>query len=164
MSNTPAVVDMDAHFDIDGAMEELARKRFSMPPPVVAAFRQAAMKGAARLLDLVQNDEKFEKLRTSDQLKVLEMIFDRAYGKAETASMSAMTNAKLGLEKDSDHSDQLEKINQRAAQRKLTKQPSDDEQFAKAGSIASLDVFPEMRKRRAAAEDGKVVNLPRRPL
>lgn len=157
------VVDMDTHFNVDAAMEEMMQKRFAMPPVVIAAFRQAAMKGAVRLAQLVQDDEKFSKMRVADQLKVLEMVFDRAYGKNETASASAIAGTKTGEGQKSKHSDQLDMIAERAAKRKAL--PSDDELDGEANTssagIGSVDIFPELRQRAQAAN---VVRLPRRPL
>ena len=159
------VVNMNEHFDVDDAMEELLKRRYAMPPVVVAAFRQAAMKGAMRLAKLVEDDDKFSKLKVSDQLKVLEMVFDRAYGKNETASSSAIAATRTGDTSKSKHSNQLDVLAQRAAKRKLGKPvdetDEDAEEVTANGSVASMDIFPELRQRAQAAN---VVRLPRKPL
>ena len=114
------VVKMDEHFDVDGAMEALARQRYAMPPVAIAAFRQAALKGSIKLLKLVESDA-FDNLSTRDKLAVLEMVFDRAFGKAETASTSAITAHKTGADADNgktEHGKQLAAIEARMAARK----------------------------------------------
>lgn len=158
------IVDMSEHFDVDAQMEELSRKRFSMPPAVVAAFRQAAMKGATRLLNLVEDDAQFSKLRVQDQVRVLELIFDRAYGKTETASSHAAAEGKTNPTKRSDHSDQLDAIAARAASRSRSKSSAEDEEAnPSSAALGSAQIFPELRRR---SPDGgqNVVRLPRRPL
>lgn len=119
MDDSSPVVKMDEHFDVDEAMEALSRQRFAMPPVAIAAFRQAALKGSIKLLKLVEGAD-FDNMSTKDKLAVLEMIFDRAYGKAETASTSAMTAHKTGegVKDTSDHGKQLDTINARMAARK----------------------------------------------
>lgn len=102
------------YLDHAKVLEELATARFSMPPAVIIAFRAAAKKGAERLLDLVEDDAKFSKLRPQDQFKLIEMIFDRAYGRSETASTSALTAMKTGQNGNStSHQSQLEAIHKR---------------------------------------------------
>ena len=163
------VVDM-AHFDVDGAMEQLAQKRFAMPPAVIAAFRQAAMKSAFHLLNMVESDG-FHKLRIQDQMRVMEMIFDRAYGKSETLSSAAVAEAKTGATQNDSHTAQLDAITARLAKRRgMTishtdahtdqAQSGDGAPDVHSADVASLDVFPELRKRHAA----NVVRLPKRPL
>lgn len=152
------IVDMQSHFDVDGAMEELANKRFAMPPVVVAAFRQAAMKGAQRLLNLVENDAQFEKMRVSDQLRVLEMVFDRAYGKNETASTAMLASAKVGGEGKSDHSTQLDEIANRAAARAA--EGRSGSASSRLSGALSASPFPELRNTKPREN---VVTLPRRP-
>lgn len=136
------VIDMD-NFDVDEAMEQVMRKRFAMQPAAVAAFRQAAAIGVKRLLSLVADDAKFDKLSTSDKLKVLEMIFDRAYGKTETASMSDMTNYRTGQDSEKGnkerHSTQLSEIADRMKQNRRAL--PDQRQH---------EVFPELRQKRSA--------------
>ena len=112
------VVKMADHFDIDAQLDEAARQRFAMPPAVIAAFRQAAMKSAAHLLKMVEDEKEFNKLSTNDKLKVMEMIFERAYGRAETASTSMMTMHKTGqLDADGGHGKQLKAIEDRMKSR-----------------------------------------------
>lgn len=167
------VVDMGEHFDVDAQMEELSRKRFSMPPAVIAAFRQAAMKGAARLLNLVEDDAQFSKLRVQDQLRVLELIFDRAYGKTETASSHAVAEVKTSPVRRSGHSDQLDAIAARAAARgnsrnsraveDHTASPASPLASPESAALGSAQIFPELRRRNANGGEN-VVRMPRRPL
>jgi hypothetical protein len=112
------VIRMDQHFDVDSTLEAVARERFAMPTPVIAAFRQAAMKGVSHLLTMVEDKDTFQKLKPQDQLKVLELIFDRAYGKSETASTSMVAMHKTGSVKSNDHGKQLDVIEQRMIDRK----------------------------------------------
>lgn len=165
------VIDMDEHFDVDATMDELVQKRFSMPPAVVATFRQAAAVGALRLLNLVSDEQAFNGLRAADKVRVLELIFDRAYGKSETASNHDLTQVKVGGgDKRSAHSDALDKIAARAARRRALPSPSADdgvedaeeaiEASLDAAGIGSMAAFPELRER---AKSAKVVAL-RRPL
>ena len=165
------VVNMDEHFDVDATMDELVQKRFSMPPAVVATFRQAAALGAMRLLNLVNDEDAFNQLRAADKVRVLELIFDRAYGKSETASNHDLTEVKVGGgDKRSAHSDALDKIATRAARRKALPATGDIEDAQTsdaidasldAAGIGSMSAFPELRER---AKSAKVVALPRRPL
>lgn len=142
------IVDMSENFSIDTAMDELVRRRFAMSPVAIAAFRQAAAIGVKRLLFMVADDATFNKMSTSDKLKTLEMVFDRAYGKTETASTSELTNFRTGQGKDDgkDHAQQLDAIHQRMMQQQ-TKLTSDK------------SIFPELRSKRAARDnnDGNVV-------
>lgn len=112
-------VNMQDNFDLDATLEAVARERFAMPPEVIAAFRQAAMVSAQHLLNVVSDKETFSKLKTQDQLKVLEMVFDRAYGKSETASTSLTALHKTGqLDSGSDsHASQLSAIEKRMQRR-----------------------------------------------
>lgn len=136
------VINMPEHFDVDATLDALATERFSMPPAVIAAFRQAAMKGAAKLLTMIESDG-FDKLKTQDQLKILEMTFDRAYGKSETASSSLATLHKTGqLETSTGHGDALDQIEARAKSRdrkfpELTKARVATERTPRAPSFAS---------------------------
>lgn len=162
------VIDMDEHFDVDATMDELVQKRFSMPPAVVAMFRQAATLGALRLLNLVNDEDAFNKLRAADKVRILELIFDRAYGKSETASNHDLTQVKVGGgDKRSAHSDALDKIAVRAARRRALPSPNGDEDAEDAieasldaAGVGSMAAFPELRER---AKSAKVVTL-RRPL
>ena len=145
MDDQSPVVRMDEHFDVDEAMEALSRQRYAMPPVAIAAFRQAALKGSIKLLKLVEGED-FDKMTTRDKLAVLEMIFDRAYGKAETASTSAITAHKTGegTAKNSDHGKQLAAIEARMAARKqrypeLEKAASADPASRKAEAHAAIE-------------------------
>lgn len=147
------VVDMSAHFDVDDQMEELARKRFSMQPAVIAAFRQAAAKGAQRLLELVDDDEKFDKLRTREKVEILNMIFDRAYGRSETASSYDLANFKTGelssSRSKSTHAAQLSALEARMKEKS-----------------AGKSVYPEMSGATPASEatrPAKVIGFSQRP-
>lgn len=161
------VINMDEHFDVDATMDELVQKRFAMPPAVVATFRQAAAVGAMRLLNLVSDEKAFNGLRAADKVRILELIFDRAYGKSETASNHDLTQVKVGGgDKRSAHSEALDKIATRAARRKALPSP-DGIEDAEEAVEASLDAagiamsaFPELRER---AQSAKVLTL-RRPL
>ncbi len=116
MTEENAVIRMES-FDVDSTLEAVAKERFAMQPPVIAAFRQAAMKGASRLLNLVNNNEAFDKLKPQEQLKVLEMVFDRAYGKSETASSSMTAMHKTGNATGGDHGKQLDQMEERMTRR-----------------------------------------------
>jgi hypothetical protein len=142
MDDQSPVVKMDEHFDVDEAMEALSRQRYAMPPVAIAAFRQAALKGSIKLLKIVEGEE-FDKMSTRDKLAVLEMIFDRAYGKAETASTSAITAHKTGegTQQNSDHGKQLAAIEARMAARK--------QRYPELEKAAA--VVPEVRKQEAHA-------------
>lgn len=115
------VIDMDNYStDFEDGLGNLTRKRYAMPPHIVAAMRQAGQIATKRLLDMVADDDKFEKLSPKDQLSLINAIHDRAYGKAETASASDTTAAKLGQDEGttSNHTRQLEAIEARLADRK----------------------------------------------
>lgn len=111
-------VDMATHFDASAEAEKLLNARFAMQPVVVAAFRQAAQLAAARLLSIMSDDSKFNKLSPKDQAKFMELIFDRAYGKSETASTSTLTDLKTGQGANhADHGNELRAIEARAMER-----------------------------------------------
>lgn len=135
MADNP-VVRMDQHFDVDATLEAVAKERFAMPPPVIAAFRQAAMGGAGHLLNLINDKENFSKLKVQDQLRVLEMVFDRAYGKSETASTSMTALHKTGQGNSSDHGKQLDQMEQRMKKRNSN--------------------FPELKSSRSARRIGTI--------
>lgn len=154
------LVDMSENFDVQegDSMDDLVQARFSMPPAVIAAFRQAASKSAARLLDMVNDDAKFDKLRTVDKLKVMEMIFDRAYGKSETASTAALAAFRTGQDDGSDkrdHAAQLDAISQRAMEKARSRRPA----LTKGDDFLSLPrsehFFPELggKRSRGSAQD-----------
>ena len=141
------VVDM-TNFDMDSEMDELIRKRYSMPPHVIAALKQAGQLAAMRLLQLVGDDKKFDKLRPTDQLKVMEMIFDRAYGKSESASSNELASLRIGDANGgdkSDHAKQLEAIEARAAKRlgNARRLPSPSGSTS-GGSVDVSDVEPDV--------------------
>lgn len=113
------VVDMREHFDVDATLEAIAKERFAMQPAVIAALRQAAAKSAQKLLNLVSSDD-FGKLPVDKQVRVFELVFDRAYGKAETASSSMVAMHKTGnVSTTTDHSRDLDRIEQRMQQRSI---------------------------------------------
>jgi len=135
------VVDMDTHFNVDDAMDDLVRRRFAMSPVAIAAFRQAAVHAVKRLLHMITDDATFEKMTVSEKLKVMEMVFDRAYGKTETASTSELTNHKTGQGRDnSDHASQMDAIQQRM-----------QSQRPQIGS-GNGPIFPELKSRRSTRE------------
>lgn len=108
-------IDMD-NFDVDATLEELSRKRYSMPPVVIAALRQAGQKATQRLLKMVEDDKIFEKLSPNNQLRVIEAALDRAYGKSETAASNELAMSRLSDDpkKQGDHAKQLDEIQKRA--------------------------------------------------
>ena len=157
-------IDMSTNFDVDEALDKLAHERFSMPPAVIAAFRQAAQVSALRLLSLVSDEEKFNRMSTNSKLKVMDMIFDRAYGKSETASTAAVAAYKTGQGDSADkgkHADQLDKIAERAALMAAKRQPARLEGAARSkgdsfddggtGSLMSMPhgIYPELSGRRS---------------
>lgn len=155
------VIDMTTNFDVDEALEELTKARFSMPPAVIAAFRQAAQLSAMKLLNMIA-DDKFDKLSVNNKLKIMDMIFDRAYGKSETASSASLAAHKTGELDNKDkgkHAEQLDKIAERAAAvahrrqpAKLTKRGSGDSfDDGGDGSLTALPrpMFPELSGKRS---------------
>lgn len=180
-------IDMATHFDVSEELDKLAAQRFAMPPAVVAAFKQAAQVATMRLLTMVSDEATFNKLSTNSKLKVMDMIFDRAYGKNETASASQLANHRTGAEGSTDkgkHAQQLDAIAERAAaQASLSTRrhparlrgpagPGDSFDDGGDGSLTSLPhgVYPELsgKRSRGAAQrnspvtgDG-VVNLSER--
>ena len=156
------VIDMATNFDVDEALEELTKARFSMPPAVIAAFRQAAQLSAMKLLNMIA-DEKFDKLSVANKLKIMDMIFDRAYGKSETASSASLAAHKTGELDNKDkgkHAEQLDKIAERAAAVAHRRQPAKLAQRRGAGdsfddggdgSLTALPrpMFPELSGKRS---------------
>lgn len=108
-------IDMD-NFDVDATLEELSRKRYSMPPVVIAALRQAGQKATQRLLAMIEDDKIFNKLTPNNQLRVIEAALDRAYGKSETAASNELAMSRLSDDpkKQGDHAKQLDEIQKRA--------------------------------------------------
>lgn len=166
MSQNPNVVDME-NFDLDESLEELAKRRYAMPPVVIAALRQAGNKATARLLKMVEDDSIFDKLAPKDQLRLIEVVMDRAYGKSETAAGHDLTQARLNGDpsKNSDHAKQLDELKKREARisnsqvggqrgrHALPKPtPSDDDVLRQVDSMRNRPVPPT----------GKIVDL-RRP-
>ena len=158
---TEPVVNMTEHFDVDATMEAVTRERFAMPPAVIAAFRQAAMKSAAHLLKLVEDEKAFGKLKINDQLKVMELIFERAYGRAETATSSMMGMHKTGqLDSTGDHSRQLKTIEERMAKRDRQFPELKTAQRARRKQLS--DSSPSKRNRSMTLEEvqnAEIVNL-----
>lgn len=114
MTQHQTIVDGD-HFDVEAELATLAVRRYAMPPAVIAALRQAGQKATARLLAMVENDEVFEKLSPKDQMALISLTLDRAYGRTEASTVADVNLAKIGDDpaKKSDHAAQLEEIAQR---------------------------------------------------
>lgn len=153
-------IDMSTHFDVDKALDDLAKARFSMPPVVVAAFRQAAQISAMKLLTMVA-DPRFDKLSVNAKLKIMDMIFDRAYGKSETASTAALAEHKTGGGEQRDkgkHAEQLDAIAARAVSASTRRQPAklssprgDSFDDGGDGSLTAMPhhVYPELAGKRS---------------
>lgn len=120
------VVRMD-QTDPDSIITAAMAERYAMPAVVVAAMKQAGKHIAIKLLKLVE-DDKFDDLPVSTQLRLAEFIFDRAFGKAESAAVSIALSHKINpqVHQSSDSSTRLRAIEQRMQ-------------------------FPEMRKTRSAS-------------
>ena len=125
MSDSP-IVRMD-QIDPDSIITAAMAERYAMPAVVVAAMKQAGKHISIKLLQLVESD-KFDSLPISTQIKLAEFIFDRAFGKAESAAVSIALNHKINpqITQSSDASTRLRAIEQRRQ-------------------------FPEMRKTRSAS-------------
>lgn len=162
MDDKNVTIDMTTHFDVDAELDKLAQERFSMPPAVIAAFRQAAQLSAMRLLTMVSDDAKFDKLSMNAKLKIMDMIFDRAYGKNETASSAQLAAHKTGALDSPDkgkHAEQLDAIADRAA-KVAARRPAklrgpqgvgDSFDDGGSGSVMSLPhgVYPELSGKRS---------------
>ena len=120
------IVRMD-QIDPDSIITAAMAERYAMPAVVVAAMKQAGKHISIKLLQLVEGD-KFDTLPVSTQIKLAEFIFDRAFGKAESAAVSIALNHKINpqIAQSSDASTRLRAIEQRRQ-------------------------FPEMRKTRSAS-------------
>lgn len=116
MTQSNVVVDGD-RFDVDAEMAALAVRRYAMPPAVIAALRQAGAKATERLLNMVTNDKVFNSLSPKDQMALLTLTLDRAYGRTEASTVADVNLAKIGDDpsKKSDHAAQLEEIAAREA-------------------------------------------------
>lgn len=140
-------VDMSENYDVSAQLEELSRKRFSMQPVAIAAFRQAAAKCAQRLLNLVDDDAKFGKLKVREQIEIMNLIFDRAYGRTETASAADLASLKTDPAANSSaaaHGQQLREMEARLLQKaQVTSSAS--------GRNAPSSPFPELAKARPAS-------------
>ncbi len=125
MADSP-IVRMD-QIDPDSIITAAMAERYAMPAVVVAAMKQAGKHISIKLLQLVES-EKFDRLPISTQIKLAEFIFDRAFGKAESAAVSIALNHKINpqIAQSSDASTRLRAIEQRRQ-------------------------FPEMRKTRSAS-------------
>ena len=167
MSNNETVVPYEP-FDVDRELAELAKRRYQMPPVVLAALRQAGQKAVMRLLKMVTDDKVFESLSPKDQLKVIEAVMDRAYGRSETATAADIGAARLGNDEgeNSDHFKQIEEIQKRA---KLA-----DSQGRRRGLMSpqqALDQLDRQLEKRTSArgpypsvEDAEVVPSSEAPL
>lgn len=114
-------IDMDEHFgSFSDSVSVLSQERFAMPPVVVAALRQAGKMATLRMLQIMQDDKKFNALKPTEQMKLMEMVMDRAYGRAETASSSLNLLARTGQlqgTENTTHSAQLAEIEKRMEER-----------------------------------------------
>jgi len=113
--------------DPDSIITAAMVERYAMPAVAVAAMKQAGKHISIKLLQLVES-EKFDNLPVSTQIKLAEFIFDRAFGKAESAAVSIALNHKINpqITQSSDASTRLRAIEQRRQ-------------------------FPEMKKTRSAS-------------
>jgi len=114
--------------DPDSIITAAMAERYAMPAVVVAAMKQAGKHISIKLLKLVES-EKFDSLPINTQLRLAEFIFDRAFGKAESAAVSIALNHKMNpqIATSSDSSSRLR-------------------------AIESRRQFPEMRKTRSASK------------
>lgn len=156
MTQSNVVVDGD-HFDVDAEMAALAVRRYAMPPAVIAALRQAGAKATERLLKMVTNDEVFNKLSPKDQMALLTLTLDRAYGRTEASSVADVNLAKIGDDptKKSDHAAQLEEIAAREASSRRLAQ-SRGQGMTPRRLIESID-------RHSAAQGNKTAGSPYLP-
>lgn len=69
----------------------------SIPPIVWEILQEAGDVASQRLLDLISDDVKFSRLSTKDQIKLIEMAFNRAYGLPDSPMKK---NVHLHLDKD----------------------------------------------------------------
>jgi len=122
------IVRMD-QTDPDSIITAAMAERYAMPAVVVAAMKQAGKHISIKLLKLVE-DEKFDSLPVATQLRLAEFIFDRAFGKAESAAVSTALSHKINpqIAANSDASSRLRAIEQRRQ-------------------------FPEMRRTRSASKE-----------
>ena len=131
MADNTTIVRMD-ETDPDSIITAAMAERYAMPAVVVAAMKQAGKHISIKLLKLVES-EKFDTLPINTQLRLAEFIFDRAFGKAESAAVSIALSHKINPQtaQTSDASTRLRAIEQRRQ-------------------------FPEMRKTRSASrkDDG----------
>ena len=120
------IVRMD-QIDPDSIITAAMAERYAMPAVVVAAMKQAGKHISIKLLKLVESD-KFDTLTVATQIRLAEFIFDRAFGKADSAAVSIALNHKINpqITQSSDASTRLRAIEQRRQ-------------------------FPEMRKTRSAS-------------
>jgi len=122
------IVRMD-QTDPDSIITAAMAERYAMPAVVVAAMKQAGKHISIKLLKLVE-DEKFDSLPVATQLRLAEFIFDRAFGKAESAAVSIALSHKINpqITQNSDASSRLRAIEQRRQ-------------------------FPEMKRTRSASKE-----------
>ena len=122
------IVRMD-QTDPDSIITAAMAERYAMPAVVVAAMKQAGKHISIKLLKLVE-DEKFDSLPVETQLKLASFIFDRAFGKAESAAVSIALSHKINpkITANSDASSRLRAIEQRRQ-------------------------FPEMKRTRSASKE-----------
>lgn len=88
-------------------------QRYKMQPAVVAALKHAGKIAAMRLAALMENDEAFGELDVETQVKIISIVLDKAYGRAEAASAYAMAATKVDAAQGTSRSslsEQLRKI------------------------------------------------------
>lgn len=156
------VVNMD-HFNVDAQLEELAKRRYAMPPAAIAALRQAGQAAAGRLLKMVTDEKTFTSLAPKDQLALLNLVLDRAYGRAETASSNDLANQRMNGKEgnEADHAKQLEAIEARekAAARGRKGLPSPKDLLARMDRENNFSVADPY----SAAEEGEADLSPASP-
>jgi hypothetical protein len=85
--NTNAPLVQMGETDPDALVTAAMRERYAMPAVVVAALKQSGKRLAVKMMALIES-EKFDRLPIDTQLRVTEFVYDRAFGKAESASSS----------------------------------------------------------------------------
>jgi len=86
-TNTNAPLVRMGETDPDALVTAAMRERYAMPAVVVAALKQSGKRLAVKLMTLIESDD-FDRLPIDTQLKITEFVFDRAFGKSESASSS----------------------------------------------------------------------------
>lgn len=86
------------------SLAEALRERYAMPDVVNAALQRAGAIAAKRLLDLMENDAKFESLTPSKQVAIIERVLDRVYGKSDSFATAALVATRAEAPRGSDKS------------------------------------------------------------